>query len=252
MVRRLFDLVGATVGLVLAAPLIAIASAGIALTSRGPILFYARRAGIRGRPFMMYKLRTMRVDQAGPRSRVTAADDPRVYPWGRVLRAMKVDELPQLMNVLRGEMSIIGPRPEDPDLVLAHYAPSHWDTLKVRPGLSSPGSLYHDTHGGPCLEGHDPEAAYIERLLPIKLALDLVYVQHASLWYDLRIIARTLAIIVGKLAGRRTFTSPPELAEARQVMEPMRHHGAPSPHHQPTPERRRRPGQPAIQSGRSR
>ena len=214
MVKRLFDVVAAMLGLVATAPVLLVAALGIRWSSPGPILYRARRAGRSGRPFPMYKLRTMHLDAVGGRSRVTAVDDPRVFPLGRVLRRTKIDELPQLVNVLRGEMSIIGPRPEDPDIVAGHYGPDARATLGVRPGLASPGSLYHDTHGAGYLVGDDPERRYVESLLPRKLALDLVYVERASLWYDLRLILRTLGIIAGKVAGRRRFPDPPELRAA--------------------------------------
>ncbi|PYP43191.1 MAG: hypothetical protein DMD43_00090 [Gemmatimonadetes bacterium] len=222
MGKRLFDVVCAGVGLLLAAPLLAIAAIGIRLADPGPVLYRARRMGLGGRPFTMYKLRTMLVERGGAGSRVTAANDPRVFRLGRFLRASKIDELPQLVNVLRGEMSFVGPRPEDPDFVLRHYSPTQRETLSVRPGLAGPGSLYHETHCEWSLGGANPEAAYIEKILPLKLALDLVYVRHRSFRYDLAIIARTLAVIAGKLTGRRDFPDPPEMAVAQGFLAPAR------------------------------
>jgi lipopolysaccharide/colanic/teichoic acid biosynthesis glycosyltransferase len=222
MTRRPFDIACATAGLLLAAPILALAALAIRLTSPGPILYRARRAGLGGRPFFMLKLRTMHVDHAGMRSRITGVNDPRIFPVGRVLRHLKIDELPQLINVLRGEMSIVGPRPEDPELVEQYYGPAHRETLTVRPGLSSPGSLYHDTHGEPFLQGGDPEARYLERLLHIKLALDLVYVRRASMWYDCAIILRTISTITSRMLGRRHFPDPPELRAAGRFVVPVR------------------------------
>ncbi|MBI4420876.1 MAG: sugar transferase [Gemmatimonadetes bacterium] len=218
MGKRLFDVLTAAIGLALAAPILGFAALGIRLTSPGPAVYRARRIGLGGRPFLMYKLRTMDVHHAHARSRVTGAQDPRVFPLGSLLRHAKIDELPQLWNVLRGDMSIVGPRPEDPELVAEHYAPVHWDTLSVRPGLASPGALYSETHGLHMLADADPERGYLERLLPVKLALDLVYVRRASCWYDLRIVGRTLTIIAAKLAGRRRFPDPPEMAQARSLI----------------------------------
>jgi lipopolysaccharide/colanic/teichoic acid biosynthesis glycosyltransferase len=217
MAKRLLDLLCAAIGLAVALPVVAVAALGIRLSSAGPAIYRTRRAGIGGRPFTMYKLRTMRLDHGITRSRITLPDDPRVFRLGAFLRRSKIDELPQLVNVLRGEMSIVGPRPEDPHFVARHYAPVHHETLRVRPGLASPGSLYHDTHGDAYLAGGDPEARYIERLLPVKLALDVVYVRHASVRYDLVIIWRVIATIGGKLAGRRRFPDPPEMAVARTL-----------------------------------
>jgi lipopolysaccharide/colanic/teichoic acid biosynthesis glycosyltransferase len=222
MGKRLFDVVCAAIGLLLAAPVLLIAMVGIRLADPGPVLYRARRMGLGGRPFTMYKLRTMLVERGGAGSRVTAANDPRVFRFGRFLRASKIDELPQLLNVLRGEMSFVGPRPEDPDFVLRHYSASERETLSVRPGLAGPGSLYHETHCEWSLGGANPEAAYVEKILPLKLALDLVYVRRRSFRYDLAIIARTLAVIAGKLSGRRDFPDPPELAVARGQLAPAR------------------------------
>lgn len=223
MERRIFDIVSAAAGLVLAAPLLALAALVIRLSSPGPIFYPARRVGVGGRPFTMYKLRTMRPDHGSARV-ITTANDWRVFPFGRLLRAAKIDELPQLWNVLRGDMSIVGPRPEDPGIVAAYYSPMQRVTLSVRPGLTSPGTLYHDsapdvaTNDG----AGDAEARYVQRVLPVKLAIDLYYVRNASLRYDLRIILRTFGLLAGKLLGRRAFGQPPELAAALQWLEPAR------------------------------
>jgi lipopolysaccharide/colanic/teichoic acid biosynthesis glycosyltransferase len=217
-VRRLVDTLLAGVALVVAAPLLALAAVGIRRASPGPVLYSAERVGRGGRPFIMYKLRTMHSRRRSDASRITGAHDPRVFPLGAWLRAVKLDELPQLINVLKGEMAIVGPRPEDPAIVARHYTALGRETLSVLPGLASPGSIYSSTHGDAFLTGDDPEAAYVERLLPVKLALDAVYVRHASLAYDARIVGRTLWVIVATLAGRRRFADPPELAEARRLL----------------------------------
>lgn len=217
--RRVLDLVLASLGLVVTAPILAVAAIGIRLSSPGPVLYRARRAGRDGRPFIMYKLRTMHVTR-GLGSRITAPADRRVFPFGRLLRVTKIDELPQLWNVLRGDMAIIGPRPEDPDFVAQHYAPVHLETLRVRPGLTSPGSLYYVTHADHVLDGNDPEGTYLQRVLPIKLALDLEYVRRGgSLRYDLSLIGRTLWIIAASALGRRRFPEPPE-AEVHTTLQP--------------------------------
>ena len=217
-VRRLVDALLAGVALVVAAPLLALAAVGIRRASPGPVLYRAERVGRGGRPFIMYKLRTMHIRRRSDASRITEAHDPRVFPLGAWLRALKVDELPQLFNVVKGEMAIVGPRPEDPAIVARHYDALGRETLAVRPGLASPGSIYSSTHGDAFLTGKDPEAAYTARLLPLKLALDAVYVRHASLAYDVRIVGRTLWVIVATLGGRHRFADPPELPEARQLL----------------------------------
>src|SRR6266446_6003127 len=152
MAKRLFDICVAAAALIVGAPLLGLAALGIRLASRGPILYRATRIGLRGRRFTMYKLRTMHVARAaGPL--ITGTDDPRVFAWGRLLRHTKIDELPQLWNVLRGDMAIVGPRPEDPAIVERYYSAADFGTLNVRPGLASPGSLFHYTHGDELLAG---------------------------------------------------------------------------------------------------
>ena len=195
MMKRLLDLLGAIVGLALLWPLMLLAAIGIRLSSPGPVLYRAQRAGRYGVPFEMLKLRTMHVAGTAIGPRVTATDDPRVFPFGAILRRTKIDELPQLINVLRGEMSIIGPRPEDPHFVETAYSIREWGTLLVRPGLSSPGSLYHDGCCDDILRSPDPDGAYREVLLPKKLQLDLEYVRRASLVDDLRVIGQTISYL---------------------------------------------------------
>jgi len=166
----------------------------------------------------MYKFRTMHADRRALASTITAKQDPRVFPFGAWLRRFKIDELPQLLNILRGEMSFIGPRPEDPHIVERFYAAVGLETLRVLPGLASPGSLYHYTHGESRLDARNPEQSYLEHVLPIKLALDVVYVREASFLHDLRIAARTLWTIASIALGTSTFPDPPEMHEAARFM----------------------------------
>lgn len=213
--KRAFDVLLSGAALLVLSPLLAAVAVAVPLASPGPALYRARRVGLNGAPFTMYKFRTMHVGGAG--APITAGDDPRVFPLGKLLRRLKVDELPQLVNVLKGDMSIVGPRPEDPDIVARHYSPAHMETLAVRPGLTSPGSVYYYAVGEETLRHGDAVDAYVERLLPVKLALDLVYVREASLAYDLALVVRTAAVIAARAAGRRRFPDPPELARAREV-----------------------------------
>src|SRR5688572_23894801 len=224
MVKRLFDLVCSAAALVATAPLIGLAAIGIKLTDPGPVFYRARRVGYLGREFTMMKLRTMRVGDGGGSGsggvsggpRITGHRDDRISPIGKILRRTKIDELPQLFNVLRGDMAIVGPRPEDPAIVQQHYTSPDLETLAVRPGLASPGSLYQFTAGDRLLHADDPETHYVDKLLKTKLALDRVYIRRASLRSDLKIIGRTLATIGAVALGRRTFKQPPEMAAARR------------------------------------
>jgi lipopolysaccharide/colanic/teichoic acid biosynthesis glycosyltransferase len=223
MVKRLFDIVCAALALVLTAPLIGLAAIGIKLTDPdgGPVFYRARRVGYLGREFTMFKLRTMRQEQNGNGAdgpRITGARDPRIFPFGNLLRRSKIDELPQLFNVLRGDMAIVGPRPEDPVIVKEHYSSSDLETLGVRPGLASPGSIYQFTSGDKLLTGKDPETRYVDKLLKTKLALDRVYIRQASLRRDFRIIGRTLYAIGAVATGKRKFSPPPEMPAARRLL----------------------------------
>jgi lipopolysaccharide/colanic/teichoic acid biosynthesis glycosyltransferase len=237
MATRPCDLLIAAAALVPAAPLCLAAAAGIWLTDGRPVLYRSRRVGRDGRVFTMYKFRTMRLDpspQPSPRDAgrrgggpITAHADTRVFPFGAWLRTSKIDELPQLVNVILGDMAIVGPRPEDPAIVDAWYGPLARETLRVRPGLASPGSIYNFTHGEPQLDtcalpGEDAAATYARVLLPRKLALDLVYAREASIATDLRIMMRAAAVIVARAFGRRTFSDPPEMTRAQRLEDDMR------------------------------
>jgi len=188
----------AAAGLLVSSPVLAIAGLVIKLSSPGPVLFRAARVGVDGRPFTMYKLRTMHQPVAVGGARITGGRDSRVFRSGRWLRRAKIDELPQLLNVVLGDMAIVGPRPEDPSIVSDHYTDFMRGSLSVLPGLTSPGSLtyYADEVQLP----GDPEEAerlYLEQLLPRKVALDVLYIQHRSWRYDLEIIVRTVAAMLG-------------------------------------------------------
>ena len=218
MVKRIFDVIVSGFAMIVLSPVVVLAYFGVRLTSSGPAIYLALRVGRGGDVFTMHKFRTMHVG-SGSGSVITGANDSRVFFVGRILRALKIDELPQLYDVLMGKMSIIGPRPEDPRIVAQYYSPLSRETLSVAPGLSSPGSIYYYTHSHLHLDDNDPERSYVEKLLPIKLALDLVYVRRASLWYDVTIILKTVGTILLIGLGKRQFSEPPELAEARKLME---------------------------------
>ncbi|KAB2853470.1 MAG: sugar transferase, partial [Anaerolineae bacterium] len=150
----------------------------------------AKRVGKDGREFRLYKFRTMvnNADKQGPG--ITAAGDNRITRVGRILRRAKLDELPQLINVLRGEMSLVGPRPEDPRYV-ALYDERQRTVLSVHPGITSLASVEYRNEEK-ILQGSDWEKLYIEKVMPDKLTLDLQYVENQSLWLDIKIISKTL------------------------------------------------------------
>lgn len=218
MAKRLTDVLLAVIGLVIALPLLALAAVGIKLSSRGPVVYRARLTGRDGECFTMYKLRTMHLATEGGGSVITAARDRRVFALGTILRLCKIDELPQLLNILRGDMSVVGPRPENPEIVRRHYQAEHRELLALRPGLTSPGTLFDYTHGDEIIGSDEPEQRYVERMLPLRTALDLVYVRNASWRYDARLIARTLRLIAARAAGRRRFSLPPEFPAAQALL----------------------------------
>lgn len=217
MAKRLFDVISAFTALVLLTPIFVAVFVGIRLASPGPVIYRARRTGRDGVVFVMYKFRTMHVGSAAAGA-ITGSTDSRIFFFGRVLRSLKIDELPQLINVLVGEMSIVGPRPEDPAIVEKYYGATGRETLTVRPGLASPGSIFNYTHGHLFLDDTSPEESYVARLLPIKLALEVVYVRHRSFISDLKIIVRTITTILFIAFGRRKFPDPPEMSEARVIL----------------------------------
>jgi lipopolysaccharide/colanic/teichoic acid biosynthesis glycosyltransferase len=183
----------ALAGLVMVAPLIALAAIVIAVTSPGPVIFRQKRMGRKGRPFTMYKLRTMRVTNSGPQ--VTAGDDVRVTPVGKFLRKAKLDELPELWNVLKGDMSLIGPRPE----VLRYVDlddPMWRLVLEARPGITDPMTLQLRNEEELLIEVEgDRERFYLETLVPFKLGGYLNYLQARSWRSDLKVLCQTILAV---------------------------------------------------------
>jgi lipopolysaccharide/colanic/teichoic acid biosynthesis glycosyltransferase len=196
VVKRAMDLLLAVVGLLLLAlPMTAIALA-IKLDSPGPVFFRQERVGRGGRPFRIHKFRTMAHRPASDGLQLTVGDDQRITRVGRWLRARRFDELPQLIDVLTGDMSVVGPRPEVPRYV-AHYTPEQRaKLLSVRPGITDPASLAFKDEARILAAAADPERAYIEEVMPRKLQHALAYAEHASAWTDLRLIARTLKVLI--------------------------------------------------------
>jgi lipopolysaccharide/colanic/teichoic acid biosynthesis glycosyltransferase len=187
--KRAFDLCVAIPGLVITSPLLAVAAIAIKLESQGPVLYRGTRVGRDGREFAILKLRSMRAAATPGGPAVTSAGDPRITRVGSVLRRTKLDELPQLWNVVRGDMSLVGPRPEDPEFVKL-YSPEQRRVLSVRPGITSPTSLAFRNEEALLAESGGA-AAYADKVMPRKLAMDLEYVEHRSFGGDLAILART-------------------------------------------------------------
>ena len=191
--RRLVDVVAAAGGLTLLSPLFVLVVVAIKLDSPGPAFYRAQRVGKDGKLFRLFKFRSMVADAHTRGPGITAAGDSRVTRVGRLLRRTKIDELPQLVNVLLGDMSLVGPRPEDPRYV-ALYTPEQRRVLNVRPGITSAASLAY-RHEEKLLRGEDWEARYREEVLPDKLAIDLAYLERRTLISDLKLILRTIAAV---------------------------------------------------------
>ncbi len=213
MAKRALDITVSLVLLICTFPVLLLAMGGIAISSPGRVLFWGERMGKGGRPFAMAKLRTMHVlPERGPE--ITAPSDARVFTFGRLLRLMKIDELPQLWNVLKGDMSLVGPRPEAIAIVERYYQAWMMDTLQVRPGITSPGAIFGYTHGETLLDPADPEGSYARQVLPAKLAIERAYLEQANFVNDIGVMLRTAAIIVQIALGRRDFALPPEATKA--------------------------------------
>ncbi len=189
MAKRLFDVIASALGLLLLSPLLLAAAVWVWLDSPGPVLFRQRRVGRFGVPFTIHKFRTMRVE---PGAAITVGEDPRITRSGRVLRQTKLDELPQLWDVLRGAMSLVGPRPELPRYVELYPEALKRVVLAVRPGITDPASLAYSHEADLLAAAADPEREYRDVILPAKLRLSADYAARASLASDLKLIGRTL------------------------------------------------------------
>lgn len=194
--KRLFDVVASLAGLVLLSPLLLLAALAVKLTSPGPVFFRQERMGLRFRPFHIYKFRSMVADAPQRGTAITFGDDPRITRIGRILRKTKIDELPQLFNVLKGDMSLVGPRPEVRRYV-EMFRDDYEEILRVRPGITDLASIEYCDEAAVLGSAENPEEEYVRRVLPEKIRLAKKYVSRSSLVFDLMLIARTLAAICG-------------------------------------------------------
>ena len=191
--KRAFDIVCAALGLLVLSPVLLMCALLVGLTSPGGVLFRQERVGKDGVPFTIYKFRSMRKDNAG--LKISTSSDSRITPVGRVLRKTKLDELPQLWNVLKGDMSFVGPRPEVREYTDL-YTPEQRQVLLVRPGITGLASIRYRNENDLLSASTDPNRTYIEEVMPAKLALDLEYIPRACVSYDVRLILETLVTVV--------------------------------------------------------
>lgn len=195
MSKRLFDLVTALAGVLLLSPLLLAIALWIKWDSTGPVLYRQQRVGRGGALFTIYKFRTMHQRQNGG-PELTVGADPRVTHAGALLRRYKLDELPQLFNVINGSMSLVGPRPEVPRYVALYPEPLRRIVLSVAPGITDWASIMYKDENAVLARAGDPERAYIDTVLPAKLHYYVRYVRERTFWIDVKIIMRTLAAIV--------------------------------------------------------
>ncbi|HEX2698233.1 MAG TPA: sugar transferase, partial [Anaerolineales bacterium] len=201
--KRCLDILASILGLILLSPLFLMIAIMLKRESPGPVFFRGPRLGKNGRVFQILKFRTMYERPESYRgSRLTAKGDPRITPLGHWLRDTKLNELPQLWNVLCNEMSFVGPRPEDPEIAATWPQDARREILSIRPGITSPASvLYHDEES--LLPTEDLMASYFKSILPNKLRLDRLYVRNHSFIADLDIILWTLAVLIPRMAKQR-------------------------------------------------
>lgn len=199
MLKRLFDIVASAGGTAVLLPVYPLVALAIKLDSPGPVFYLQDRAGHHGEIFRIIKFRSM-VDGADRHGDITGPEDSRITRVGAILRRIKFDEMPSLLNVLKGDMSFVGPRPESPDIV-ANYTVEQRQVLSVRPGITDPATLRFDNEAD-LMENNAPaDEVYVDQILPTKLSLSLEYIQRRSFWFDLRIIFATLFMIARRTIG---------------------------------------------------
>ena len=203
--KRFFDIVLCSFALIVLSPVFLITAIAIKLSSPGPVFYFSERAGLHKRPFHFYKFRSMH--QTKHDKRMFVADADRVFPVGKIIRRLKIDELPQLLNVIKGDMSIVGPRPMTISAVDHLYCGKYEKVTDIRPGLTSAASLYDYIVG----DTYEDNQAYIQEVLPVKLELELYYVEHESFSYDVQLVWRTVVAIIQVLCKKKSFPPLPEL-----------------------------------------
>lgn len=196
MLKRLFDLVFTIPGVIVLSPVLLVLALWVHFDSNGPIFFRQERVGRNGVNFRIFKFRTMVVDAEKQGKQITVGADKRVTRSGEVLRKYKLDELPQLFNVILGDMSLVGPRPEVPRYIAEYTEEERQEVLSVRPGITDNASIEFRSENEILGQAQDPEWAYIHEVLPIKIRYYREYVQNHSLWGDFVIILRTFTAIL--------------------------------------------------------
>lgn len=208
-VKRLFDICASGIALIVLSPLWVVAIIGIEISDPGPVFYMANRVGKNNKPFKMFKFRSMRVDKNADEKSLRA-DSSRIFKWGKIMRDTKLDELPQLLNVFLGDMSVIGPRPASADQVEITRAEKYAVTAQLQPGLSGPSALYDYIYG----DQFEDEKEYIEKVLPTRLELDLYYSKTMGAAYDIKMIWYTLICIFNLITHRSSDEILSELVKS--------------------------------------
>ena len=198
-IKRLFDILASGVALIVLLPIWIVAVAGILISDPGPVFYLANRAGKDNKTFKMYKFRSMRVDKNADEKSLRP-DQDRIFPFGRFIRATKIDEMPQLLNVFFGDMAVVGPRPAAVDQIPITRGGANAVVASLKPGLTSPAALYDYLYG----DQIEDEAEYMDKVAPTRLALDRYYVGKQTIGYDLKLIWYTVLCILGTV-----FKKPP-------------------------------------------
>jgi lipopolysaccharide/colanic/teichoic acid biosynthesis glycosyltransferase len=196
ILKRIFDIVASLFGLILLFPVFLAVAAMIKLDSRGPVFFRQERMGRGGRPFLIHKFRTMRAAHGGPE--LTSAADVRITPLGGTLRRYRIDEFPQLFDVLAGNMSLVGPRPEVRRYMDRYSEEDRAKILSVRPGMTDWTSIRFRNEAELLRQAADPELAYVTEIMPVKAKMYRDYVDHRSFWGDMAILGATFLAIVSR------------------------------------------------------
>src|ERR1035437_3584699 len=200
--KRICDALVSLVAIVILSPVLLCAGTLVWLYDRGPVFFCQERVGRGGRPFVLRKIRSMQVDSDRDGPPITSAGDRRVTPVGRWLRLLKIDELPQFLNVLAGEMSLVGPRPEVAQYV-SLYSPAQRAVLELTPGLTDPASMAYRNEEEVLARAEDPERYYVEVVMPRKIEMNLEYARNANIWTDVVILLRTAVAVLKRLSANQ-------------------------------------------------
>lgn len=195
--KRLFDIVASGLGLIVLSPVFAVLAVWIKVDSKGPVFYRQTRVGRNNKDFRLFKFRSMRPDSDKLGLITVGGHDPRVTRSGYYIRKYKIDEFPQLINVFRGDMSLVGPRPEVRKYV-DMYTPEQMRVLSVRPGITSLASIRYRNENDILAASDDPDRCYVEHVMPDKLSIDLEYVEQATLWNDIKLIFSTIKEIIVK------------------------------------------------------